>query len=432
MPRIEPVPRRRRRRALVAAGVVAALAAACAGGATGTEVRSHVRRAPIDRSTTAATVASNTALATDVYRSLTRRGGNFVFSPYVISLALAEVAAGATGITALELAATQHQAKGQDLPSGLNTLAQQLATRAGDRENDVREGQVSIDLPVSLWGQLDTLVKQPFLDRLARWYGTGLRLVDFRSDPGAARTAVNNWMRDQSSSQFEAIVAPGQVTEATRLLMTAGAFLTAPWDQRFDATRTRQSTFRLLDGGTTVVTTMSITSPEGLSYARGDGWQAVMLPYLGRQLAMVLIVPDAGRFDTVQSSLDGTSFEAVLAALRPTSIELEMPRFQFSTPLTLDTLLRANGLGSLFDPARAKLPGITGDEALWVSHFDEEAFVSADEEGMQASAPTAVRPASAAAPPTVSLTIDRPFIVSVIDRASGEPLLFGRVVNPNP
>ena len=109
-----------------------------------------------------------------------------------------------------------------------------------------------------------------------------------------------------------------------------------------------------------------------------------------------------------------------------------MPRFQFSTPVTLDGLLKENGLRTLFDPARAKLPGITGDEALWVSHFDEEAFVSADEEGMQASAPTAVRPPVAATAPSTSLDIDRPFIVAVVDRASGEPLLFGRVVDPDP
>ena len=40
-----------------------------------------------------------------------------------------------------------------------------------------------------------------------------------------------------------------------------------------------------------------------------------------------------------------------------------MPRFQFSTPVTLDGLLKEHGLRTLFDPARAKLPGITGDEA---------------------------------------------------------------------
>jgi serpin B len=432
MARSDPAPRHRRRRVLAVVGLAAALTAACSGAATGTEVRSDVPRAPIDRRTTAATVLSNTQLAADLYRSLARRAGNFVFSPYAISVALAEVTAGSSGITALELATTQHQQAGQDLPSGLNTLSQQIATRAGDRQNDVRQGQVSIDLPISLWGQLDTLVKQPFLDDLSRWFGTGMRLVDFRSDPGAARTEINNWMRDQSSSEFPAVVDDGQVTEATRLLMTAGTFIAAPWDQRFDASRTRQSIFHLLGGGTTIATKMSITSPEGLAYARGDGWQAVMLPYLGRQLAMVLIVPAAGRFDAVQAQLDGAQLQAVLAALRPTPLELEMPRFQFSTPVTLDGLLKENGLRTLFDPTRAKLPGITGDEALWVSHFDEDAFVSADEEGMQASAPTAVRPPAVATAPATTLDIDRPFIMAVVDRASGEPLLFGRLVDPTP
>ncbi|HVN52543.1 MAG TPA: serpin family protein, partial [Acidimicrobiales bacterium] len=411
MPWTAPVPRHRRRAALVAAVLSAALVAACASTSTGTEVRSKVHRAPIDRHTTASTVASNDALAIDLYRSLARRDTNFVFSPYAVSLALAEVAAGAKGITALELAGAQHQAPGQDLPSGLNTLAQQIATRAGDRQNDVRQGQISIQLPVSLWGQLDTRVEQPFLDDLARWYGTGIRLVDFRSDPSTARTQVNRWMAQQSASEFDSVVPPGQVTQATRLLMTAGAFLAAPWDQRFDASRTRQTTFHLRDGSTTDVTTMSIASPEGLLYGRGAGWQAVMVPYLGRQLAMVLVVPDEGRFGSVERDMDGPELQAVLDAMHPAPLELDMPRFQFSTRVTLDPLLRAQGLTTLFDPARARLPGITGDEALWVSQFDEEAFISADEEGMEASAPTAVRAAPPMPASAVALSIDRPFLV---------------------
>ena len=48
-------------------------------------------RAPIDRRTTAATVLSNSELAAELYRSLAHRAGNFVFSPYAISVALAEV-----------------------------------------------------------------------------------------------------------------------------------------------------------------------------------------------------------------------------------------------------------------------------------------------------------------------------------------------------
>jgi len=50
---------------------------------------------------------------------------------------------------------------------------------------------------------------------------------------------------------------------------------------------------------------------------------------------------------------------------------------------------------------------------------------------MQAAAPTAVRPLPPGpTSPPVEVTVDRPFLVAVIDRASGEPLLLGRVVDP--
>ena len=95
-------------------------------------------------------------------------------------------APGSAGVTAAR--AGRHPAPaGRPGPAVRAEHAEPADRHPGRRpQNDVRQGQVSIDLPISLWGQLDTLVKQPFLDDLARWFGTGMRLVDFRSDPGAA------------------------------------------------------------------------------------------------------------------------------------------------------------------------------------------------------------------------------------------------------
>ena len=130
------------------------------------------------------------------------------------------------------------------------------------------------------------------------------------------------------------MVPSGQTTEATRLITTTGTAIAAPWDQRFDVSRTRQDTFHRLDGQTEDDTTMSITASRGLLYDAGPGWRAVMLPYLGRQLAMVVIVPDAGRFGDFEAGFDGTQLQSVLDGLVPTGIDLQMPRFQFATQST--------------------------------------------------------------------------------------------------
>ena len=74
---------------------------------------------------------------------------------------------------------------------------------------------------------------------------------------------------------------------------------------------------------------------------------------------------------------------------------------------------------------------MTANEALWISGFSHQAFLSADEEGTEASAVTIVP----AQPPVVTanltaVTANRPFIVMVIDRATSEPLFLGRVTDP--
>ncbi len=414
-----------------AVGLVLALGlAACNSNPGGTEVSSSANRAPMARRTTAAIVAANAALGTDLYRQLTLHHQNFSFSPYAASVALAQVGAGATGVTAAQLAAVQHMADPAQLDAGLNTLAQQIDSRDGDRQNDVRQGHVTIQIPVAVWGQRDTHVEPHYLDQLARWFGTGMRLVDFRSDPHAAADTINDWMSSETSDQLQSVVPARQTTEATRLLTVTGTAIAAPWDQRFDVSRTRQDTFHRVDGQTEDDTTMSITAARGLLYDAGPGWRAVMLPYLGRQLAMVVIVPDAGQFGAFESRLDGALLQTVLDGFAPTSINLEMPRFQFTTQSDLSGPLTTLGAPSLFQPGQAHLPGITADEQLWLAAADQQSLISADEEGSQASAPTAVLAPTPVSAVSEALNVDRPFVVAVVDRASGEPLLLGRVVDP--
>ena len=405
-------------------------AAACSSTSAGTEQQVSANRAPMQRATTATTVAANSQLATDLYHQLAAREQNFSFSPYAASIALAQVGAGAAGATATQLTVVQHVGDQHQLEAGLNTLMQQVASRDGDRQNDTRQGHVTVQIPIAVWGQLDTHVSQPFLNQLARWFGAGMHLVDFRSDPDAAGGTINTWMADQTANQLTRVVPTGQTTQATRLITAAGTYIAAPWDQRFDVSRTRQDTFHLLNGSTQDATTMSLTAARGLLYDRGPGWQAVMVPYLGRQLAMVLIIPDQGSFASYESHLDGPALQAVLEGLAPTPLNLEMPRFQVSTNVDLRSALTALGATSLFDPASAQLPGITTDEPLSQAAADQVSYLSADEEGSQASAPTAVVAQPPATPATVSLRVDRPFLVTVVDRASGEPLLLGRIVTP--
>jgi len=422
----------RRRGVIVSTLLTAAtLIAACGGASTGSEVRSHEPRDPVDQTAIPPTVLANSALGTDLYQALARRSQNFVFSPYGVSVGLAMAGAGAAGATAEQLATVQHLTPGMDLNSGLNALDQQLDGRNGEQTSDVRKGRVSLAVPVSLWGQKDTRFEQPFLTTLSQSFGTGIRVVDFRSDPDASRRAINTWIRDETKGTIEELIPRGSVTDTTRLVVSQAATLQAPWDIPFDAARTAPAPFTLLDGTTDSVTMMGVAAPKGLLYASSDGWQAASLPYLGRELEMVVLVPDAGRFADVESRLDGAELQRVLGLLRSTSLDLQLPRFGFTTQGDLDTPLSEIGAPLAFTPGQADFSGITADEALDISEFPHQAFLSVDEEGTDASATTVIPSNAPPRPVTANtLKVDRPFIVMVIDRGTNEPLFLGRVLSP--
>ncbi len=374
---------------------------------------------------------ANSSLGTDLYHALAGRNQNFAFSPYGVSVTLAMAGAGAEGTTADQLATVQHVTPGVDLDAGLNALDQMLDERSGEQTSEVRKGRVALEIPVALWGQKDTRFEQPFLDTLARSFGTGMRVVDFRSDPNASRDAINSWIRDQTKGTIEELVPRGAITDTTRLVATEAAALQAPWDIPFDASLTAPAPFTLRDGTTTRATMMSVAAPTGLLYASSDGWQAAALPYLGRQLEMIVLVPDAGRFDEVEAGFDGPELQRVVGMMRSTSLDLQLPRFAFTTQGDLDDPISEIGAPTAFNVSQADFTGITTDEALAISEFPHQAFLSVDEEGTEASATTVIPSKPPARPvTTTTLRVDRPFLVMVIDRPTSEPLFLGRVMNP--
>ncbi|HEY5154048.1 MAG TPA: serpin family protein, partial [Acidimicrobiales bacterium] len=246
-----------------------------------------------------------------------------------------------------------------------------------------------------------------------------------------ARHAMNSWVASQTKGKIAELVPRGVITESTRLEATAAAYLEAPWDQRFDLSRSRPGPFQRPDGQTVSATMMELRAATGVLYGKDAGWQAVELPYLGRQLGMIVIIPDAGHLAEVEARLDGTLLQRIVQSLAPTALDLHLPRFGFTTQGELDDPLSEIGAPTPFISGEADFSGITADEALWIAGFSHQAFLSADEEGTESSAVTIV-PAQAAPPPAklTAVTADRPFLVMVIDRTTDEPLFLGRVVDP--
>ncbi|MDH5371331.1 MAG: serpin family protein [Acidimicrobiia bacterium] len=398
----------------------------------GVLIASNVGRADPDAEPSdVATVASGMrAFAVDLYGRLASGEGNLVFSPVSVYVALAMTYGGAVGLTADEMA----EVLGIDLSAdefhaAMNVLEQAIESR--NRAATEHEGAVEVSIANSLWGQDGMTFEEVFLDLLALDYGAGMRLVDF-TDPTAreeARIAINDWVAGETNERIEDLIQDGVLDETVRLLLVNAVYLNAAWLTPFDEASTADRSFTLLDGSDLLVPTMH--SSGTLLQGRGDGWQAVQVPYAGRELAMVVILPDAGYFEHVEASLSSGLIDSVLGSLSSAQVNLSLPKFEIRTQAGLVPALQAMGLSEATGPS-ADFSGMTGAKDLFISDVVHEAWISADEAGTEAAAATAVIMSLTAVPmDPISIDCDRPFLFVLYDAETGSILFMGRVVDPS-
>ena len=402
-----------------------------------------VDRNPAD--THAITLTSNAVaqFAIDLNRVLGAETDNVAFSPYSAAIALSMVRAGAAGETAAQIDAVLHAGVAGDLAAGFNALDQALMDRAGLKERgDGSTATLTLEAANALWGQRGFRFLDPYLRTLAANYGSGVRLVDFTDDAEGARRRINRWVAGRTGDRIPTLIPPGVFNELTRLVLTNAIYLKAPWADPFLDGGTSDGPFHLLNGDIVDVPLMVLK--DELAYAAGAvelsgrhlgrsraRYQVVRLPYVGREFAMLVIVPDTGVFESVEAGLDSAFLENATDRLTTGKVHLRFPRFKIRTKSLLADALGKLGMSIAFTPD-ADFSGLTSNAELQLEEVVHESFITADEEGTEAAAATAMIPRPTAVPSsrTIELIVDRPFLFAIRDEPTGAILFLGRVVNP--
>ena len=76
---------------------------------------------------------------------------------------------------------------------------------------------------------------------------------------------------------------------------------------------------------------MMMAAAERFGYADGDGYEAVELPYRGRDMWMTILLPDAGAFREFEESMDADLVAGILGDIEREYVELTMPKFEFES-----------------------------------------------------------------------------------------------------
>ncbi len=348
-------------------------------------------------------------------------GQNVFLSPANVAVALAMTANGARGET-LQSMLSALNLDTLDLETVNSNFAALQALLVRD------EPGATIAIANALWARAGIAFNADFLQRTQRFYDARIEALDF-DQPDAPKT-INEWVRRQTNDKIPAIVE--RIPEEIILLLMSAIYFNGKWETPFSPEFTQDRPFYLLNGTTKELPTMYRS--DDFEYLKGDGFQAVRLPYAGGGVRMVIILPDADR--TLAQLMDQLSIENWERWREQFSVkegQLYLPRFTTRYDKQLNQALGAMGMTEAFDDSRADFSGMRPvPPVLFISQVRHVAYVDVNEAGTEAAAVTSVEMGITSAMPTETflMQVDRPFFFAIEETSTGSILFTGLITEP--
>jgi serpin B len=370
---------------------------------------------------------ANNAFALDLYGKLAAgEQGNLFFSPNSIETALTMTYAGARGKTAAEMAAVLH------LPPGSDAIHKDFGAFLGQLNGETGQPRgYELSVANALWGQTGFDFLPAFVNVLKTDYGAGLDEVDYKQNAEGARQAINGWVSKETHDKITNLIGPGVLNATTRLVLTNAIYFKGIWAVPFNKNGTHDEPFHISANEDSKVPMMHRTGEYGCMEAAD--FQALELPYSGRRLSMIILLPR--RIDglpQLETQLSTSNLSDWFGKFIEKQVAVALPKFRMTEKFELSPTLGSLGMQDAFNPVTADFSGMTGTKDLFISNVIHKAFVAVDEEGTEAAAATGVVMAARAMMPSAPTVFraDHPFLFLIKDDQSGAILFLGRLATP--
>ncbi|XP_036061953.1 serine protease inhibitor A3N-like [Onychomys torridus] len=379
-------------------------------------------RTPVDNLTLTST---NTDFAFSLYKELALKNPdkNIVFSPFSISTALAILTLGARSKTLEEilegLKSNLTETSEADIHQGFGHLLHRLS-QPGD--------QVQIRTGSAMFIEKHLEILAEFKEKARALYQAEASAADFQY-PHEAKKLINDYVRKQTRGKIKELIS--NLDKSIVMVLVNYIYFKGKWKRPFDPHDTFESEFHLDKKRSVRVPMMNIedlTTP----YFRDEelSCSVVELKYIGNASAL-FILPDEGRMQQVEASLQPETLKKWKDSLRPRKIdELYMPKFSISTDYSLEKILPELGIREVFSE-QADLSGITGAKDLRVSQVVHKAVLDVAETGTEAAAATGFKEVLCCAN-FISMTVhfDRPFLMFISETDTQTTLFLAKISNP--
>uniref|UniRef100_A0A671S543 Serpin B6 n=1 Tax=Sinocyclocheilus anshuiensis TaxID=1608454 RepID=A0A671S543_9TELE len=367
--------------------------------------------------------AANTQFSLNLFKKIS--GGNtsknVFYSPISISSALAMVSLGAKGNTAVQMfkviSHVSPHVKEDQIHSSFNKLMREL------KKPGV---QYVLSLANRLYGEQSyQFVEVRLKANNSRYYEAKLEEVDFKKKSEAACVDINKWVEKKTQGKIKDLLPQGSIDAMTRLVLVNAIYFKGNWEKKFPKEATSDGQFKL--------NKYFVYFPLALIPEMNS--QVLELPYVGKNLSMLIILPEEIEDETtgLQKLEKALTYEKLMEWTKPSKmrrqeVEVSLPRFKMEETYDMKSLLISMGMEDVFDGQKVNLSGMSPNNDLVVSKVIHKAFVEVNEEGTEAAAATgAVIAIRSFAQMFIA---DHPFLFFIRHNPSNSILFYGCFCSP--
>ena len=337
-------------------------------------------------------------------------GSNFFFSPYSIISAFGMAYAGAKGDTAKEI----------ESALGVN---QGIHDSLGGLMRDL-DGSGYVSSANRVWLKSGLTLLKDYTDILSLNYDSKVKQLDMKHNTEESRQMINDWVSMKTNGRIQNLLQ--SLDPETRMVITNAVYFNAEWANKFRKSATKPEKFDT--GGGKYIEVPMMKQRRDYRYSEVDGMKAVMLPYKGRRLSMVAVLPPEEKPDALKN-IDSAMLEQLRDSMTVYDVDLWLPKFKTEKRYDVKSVFEALGVKLAFTN-EADFSGMTSDEPLRADGVIHQTFIQVDEERTEAAAATATKMmrSTAARPmkrPFAVFHADRPFMYFVRDNESGTILFMG-------
>ncbi len=283
-----------------------------------------------------------------------------------------------------------------------------------------RSEQVTVTVADRIWPRVGLVPDQQWVDLIASRHGVDVVPLDY-GDAEQSLQAINDWVSERTEGLIPELLSP-PLSPDTVLVLTDALYFKAAWATPFGKYGPVPGSFTTYDGDEVDVSFMQeleLQDRRGV----GDGFVGAEIPYAGDDYSMLVLVPDAGRYDEFLDRLDQDLLDEIDETFTTGPYELLLPKWDDEHRIELLDRLAELGV------APGAFPAIAPDAFL--TEAVHAADITVDENGTVAAAATALEFLESGPPePELTVAADRPFVYLIRHRPSGLVLFTGHVTDP--